>query len=100
MSSQSLDVTEPLLLSSPSIRTADALQAQLTERLDESGTVRIDGSTVDRIDTASLQLLAAFVRDLRADARAVEWVGCSFGLWRAADILGLVAALGLSSAKT
>ena len=100
MSSQSLDVTEPLLLSSPSIRTADALQAQLTERLDESGTVRIDGSTVDRIDTASLQLLAAFVRDLRADARAVEWVGCSFGLWRAADILGLVAALGLGSAKT
>jgi phospholipid transport system transporter-binding protein len=100
VSSQSPDAIEPLLLSSPSIRTAAILQAQLAERLDESGTVRIDGSAVDRIDTASLQLLAAFVRELRADARAVEWVGCSSGLWRAADILGLVAALGLGSEKT
>ena len=50
---------------------------------------------VDRVDTAGLQLLAAFVRDLRAEARTVEWVGCSDALNKAAQALGLHAALCL-----
>jgi len=90
----------PLVLSSPTIRTINSLQAQLAERLDESGTVQIDGSAVDRVDTAGLQLLAAFVRDLQAEARSVEWIGCSTALRRSANALGLGAALGLGSEKT
>ena len=86
-----------LVLTSPTIRTITTLQTELAERLDESGPVQIDGTTVDRIDTAGLQLLAAFVRDLRADARGVEWVGCSEALKKAARSLGLGAALGLST---
>jgi anti-anti-sigma regulatory factor len=85
----------PLRLGSMSLRNVTAFQAELAERLDESGTVQIDAGTVERIDTATLQLLAAFVRDLRADARVVEWVACSAALRRAAHSLGLAGALDL-----
>ncbi len=90
----------PLRLGATTIRTVTAFQAELAERLDESGNVQIDGSGVERIDTATLQLLAAFVRDLRADARSVEWIECSPVLRRAANSLGLDSALGLASDKT
>ena len=86
-----------LVLTSPTIRTITSLQTELAERLDESGTVQIDGTAVDRVDTAGLQLLAAFVRDLRAEMRGVEWVGCSDALKKAAQALGLGAALGLGN---
>lgn len=51
--------------------------------------------TMDRIDTATLQLLAACVRDVRAHGRAVEWVGCSPVLRRAARALGMEDAVEL-----
>ena len=86
----------PLRLGSTTIRNIAVLQAELAERLDESGPVQIDASGAERVDTASLQLLAAFVRDLRAEARAVEWVECSAVLRRAASSLGLQSALSLS----
>ena len=85
-----------LRLASTTIRSVTALQADLAERLDESGTVQIDGGGVERIDTATLQLLAAFVRDLHADARSVEWIKCSAALRRAANSLGLESALSLA----
>lgn len=85
----------PLRLGSTSLRNVNAFQAELAERLDESGTVQIDAGAVERIDTATLQLLAAFVRDLRADARLVEWLACSAVLRRAAQSLGLADALDL-----
>jgi len=84
-----------VVLTSPTIRTINALQTELAERLDESGNVQIDGTAVDRVDTAGLQLLAAFVRDVRAEQRAVEWVGCSDALRKAATALGLETALCL-----
>jgi phospholipid transport system transporter-binding protein len=88
--------SSPLRLGSTTIRNITAFQAELAERLDESGSVQIDGSAVERVDTATLQLLAAFVRDLRAESRAVEWVDCSAALRRAAGSLGLESALSLS----
>jgi anti-anti-sigma regulatory factor len=90
----------PLRLGSTTLRNVTALQDELAERLDESGTVQIDASAVERIDTASLQLLAAFVRDLRADHRLVEWTGCSAVLRRAAHSLGLTGALELAVEQT
>ena len=86
-----------LRLASTTIRSVTALQAELAERLDGSGNVQIDGGGVERIDTATLQLLAAFVRDLHADARSVEWLKCSAVLRRAANSLGLESALSLAS---
>jgi phospholipid transport system transporter-binding protein len=88
-----------LVLTSPTIRTINSLQTELAERLDESGAVQIDCTAVDRVDTAGLQLLAAFVRELRAESRSIEWVGCSDALKKAAQALGLGVALGLGGDK-
>lgn len=90
-----MEQSSAVVLTSPTIRTINSLQTELAERLDESGNVPIDGTAVDRIDTAGLQLLAAFIRDLRAEQRAVEWVGCSDALRKAATALGLEGALSL-----
>jgi anti-anti-sigma regulatory factor len=87
----------PLRLGSTTIRTINTFQTELAERLDESGNVQIDAAGVERIDTATLQLLAAFVRDLHTDGRQVEWVECSEALRRAAGSLGLQNALGLAN---
>ena len=92
-------MSSALVLTSPTIRTITSLQTELAERLDESGPLQIDGTAVDRVDTAGLQLLAAFVRDLRAEARPVEWIGCCDALKKAAQALGLHTALGLGSDK-
>jgi len=99
MTEASLD-NSLLRLGSATLRTVTVLQTELAERLDDSGTVQIDGSAVERIDTATLQLLAAFVRDLRADARGVDWIGCSAVLRRAAHSLGLAAALDLAATES
>ena len=90
-------VPGPLRLESSAIRMAAALQNELAARLDESGTVTIDGGSVERIDTATLQLLAAFVRELNEASRTVVWSACSPALRRASNILGLKNALRLPS---
>jgi anti-anti-sigma regulatory factor len=97
MTTEGSSNSPPLRLGSTTIRTVTAFQAELAERLDESGNVQIDGGGVERIDTATLQLLAAFVRDLRAEARSVEWIECSAVLRRAAGSLGLESALNLAA---
>lgn len=71
------------------VAEADALQAELARRLDEPGGVTVDVSALQRIDTAGLQLLAAFVRDRRTAGRAVEWRGRAAALDTAASLLGL-----------
>jgi ABC-type transporter Mla MlaB component len=90
---------DPLRLDSSTVRVAAALQRELVARLDESGPVHIDGGAVERVDTASLQLLAAFVRDLRAASRPVEWLARSDALERAAQSLGLGRALGFPASE-
>lgn len=71
------------------VAEADGLQAELARRLDEPGGVTVDVSALTRIDTAGLQLLAAFVRDRRTSGRAVEWRGRAAALDTAARLLGL-----------
>lgn len=88
---------EALLLDSAAVRIAAKLKGELLLLLEDEGTPRIDGSAVERIDTATLQVLAAFSRDLLAGSRAVQWCGQSAVLERAANALGLAAALGLTT---
>ena len=80
----------PLTLSAAcTVAEAEALKSQLALRLDESGPVTVDVSAVQRIDTAALQLLAAFVRDRRTAGRGVQWRGRAAALDAAASLLGL-----------
>lgn len=50
----------------------------------------IDAGGVERVDTAGLQLLVAFVRQRAATAQPVEWSAVSPELLRAAQRLGLL----------
>jgi len=77
------------------IASAAALRASLLKRLTDAGNVQIDASAVQRIDTASLQVLAAFARDRRAGGLAVEWLDVPACLTEAASLLDLTDALGL-----
>lgn len=74
-----------------------ALLADLLGALDAPAT-RIDGSAVERVDTAALQLLTLFRREALARGCAVSWCGASTVLCEAAGTLGLVKALDLPAA--
>ncbi len=58
----------------------------------------LDATAVQRVDTAALQLLAAFHRDAQARGETIAWVGVSTPLREAAERLGLTRALALPAA--
>ena len=80
------------------IRDAAALLGQLLLQIEQSSPVYIEASQVERVDTAALQLLVAFLRVRKAEQRAVVWLDCSDAMVRAARALGLAGALSLSVA--
>lgn len=86
---------EPVRLVDCTVRTIPSLHEELVRRLSEPGPVSVDRSGVQRPNTALLQLLVTFVRDLRARSREVQWQGESASFDRAARVLGLGASLGL-----
>ncbi|HXD36255.1 MAG TPA: STAS domain-containing protein [Rhodanobacter sp.] len=53
----------------------------------------LDGSAVERVDTAALQLLVVFQRELDARQRVPTWQSASPVLTEAADLLGLTQTL-------
>ena len=73
------------------------LRTALLKRLTDAGKVQIDASAVQRVDTASLQVLAAFAQDRRADGLPVEWLDVPACLADAATLLDLTSALGLEA---
>ncbi|MEJ1961832.1 MAG: STAS domain-containing protein [Gammaproteobacteria bacterium] len=90
------DDTDLLRLENASIRECVELKRTLVERLDASGPVNIHAGSIERIDAATLQLLAAFVRELGSASRPVKWISRSEVLDCAARSLGLAAALALT----
>ncbi len=91
-------LTRPFALPADcAIASASALRASLLKRVSDVGTVQIDASGVQRIDTASLQVLAAFARDRRAAGLPVEWLGVPASLADGAQLLDLTDALGFGA---
>lgn len=82
------------LASNCNVKGAAELKKSLCELLEES-VVSIDARSLERIDTATLQLLCAFVRDRAAHDRKVEWVGDCRVLQEAARLLGVTELLAL-----
>ena len=76
---------------------AEGLKLRLTSLLRESQPVTLELTDVRRIDTASMQLLAAFVRDRGASNRPVRIESASAAFVEAARLLGLSALLGASA---
>ena len=85
-----------VLTSVEDIARVHELKARVLEALDSPfDVVTIDAGGVERTDTAALQVLAAFVRDLRTKGRRVEWSGAGEGFLRAARLTGLCGVLGV-----
>ena len=80
------------------IASASGLRTTLLKRVSDAGNVQLDASAIQRVDTAGLQMLAAFVRDRRADGLPLEWLGVPACLTEAATLLDLTNALGLAQA--
>lgn len=69
--------------------------ARMREMFDTGDPVTVDGSQVERADTASLQLMAALCLSLRAKGVACNWKDPSPVLLDSMDRLGLSGLLGL-----
>lgn len=76
---------------------ASTLKESLAALLDEPQPITLDITALQRIDTAGLQVLTAFIRERAGHGRTVEWRGTAPALTSAAQLLGLTSLLGLSS---
>lgn len=83
---------------SPALGIADvaALREQLASTVHDSGEVIIDASDVERLDTAVLQLLSAFMAERRSQDAKLAWHAPSEAFCTGAGLLGLESHLGLS----
>ena len=77
------------------IEASETLKAALAPHLDDVGEVVLAAAEAGRVHSASLQLLAAFVRTRRQAGRATRIAPCADAVRDAAVSLGLAAELGL-----
>ena len=81
------------------VADASSLKSGLARLLEESDSVTLDIGAVQRIDTAGLQVIAAFIRERESHGRQVQWRGHAPALEAAAKLLGLGALLKLPAAE-
>jgi ABC-type transporter Mla MlaB component len=74
---------------------ATSLKESLAALMNEPQPVTLDVGSLQRIDTAALQVITAFLRERSASGRAVEWNGSAPTLTTAAHLLGLTSLLNL-----
>lgn len=79
------------------ISCARELHQELSKALGKALPVMIDAGRVERVDTAALQLFAAFWLQARLRKLPVQWSSPSEVLCRSARLLGLDQSLGLSN---
>jgi anti-anti-sigma regulatory factor len=87
------------LTASCTVRDSVALKSALLDLLMDQRPVTIDVRAVERIDTAALQVLCAFVRDRKAAGGQVFWVGCTESFCEALRLLGLQQVLDVPDAQ-
>jgi len=83
-----------------SIETCADLKQRLADHLQHPAPLQLDGSAIERVHAASLQLLCALFRTREHAGLETHWVGASPILREAARLLGLSAILGLAPAQT
>jgi ABC-type transporter Mla MlaB component len=89
-----------VLASNCNVKDAGGLKQSLCHYVDDGAPVALDVGKVERVDTSTIQLLCAFVRDRAAQQRKVEWVGDSRVIRDAARLLGVEALLCLPGASS
>jgi ABC-type transporter Mla MlaB component len=88
------------LASHCSVKDAAALKDSLCRFVGATGPVTLDVRSLERIDTATVQLLCAFVRARSERNQKVEWLGDSTALAEAARLLGVRSLLVLPTDST
>ena len=63
--------------------------ARCLEALGTRKNLRLNASQLDRVDTAALQVLSAFIQDANTQEQTVEWENPSESLCQSAALLGL-----------
>ena len=79
------------------IEAAGDLKQQLAAHLADAGDLSLDAAAVQRVHTASLQVLCSFVRDRRQAGHRTAFSDSSAAFRDAARLLGLDAQLGLTA---
>jgi len=82
------------------VKDAVALKNSLCAVVEAPDSVVLDATAVERVETATMQLLCAFVRERAAHSRGVVWHGVPAALSDAARLLGLQSLLGLPSSES
>jgi ABC-type transporter Mla MlaB component len=88
-----------VLASNCSVKDAAELKQSLCLHLEQASPVTLDVGSVERVDTSTVQVLCAFVRDRSAQQRKVEWLGDSSVVREAARLLGVEPLLCLPQAE-
>jgi ABC-type transporter Mla MlaB component len=102
-SSEPVEATnvEPVIVlaANCSVKDAAALKSSLCAVANQTTSVTLDASAVERVDTATMQLLCAFVRDRSARNQSIVWRGQSQALHDAVRLLGVAALIGFDAVK-
>lgn len=81
------------------IRTIKEVYVAWKDKLDTSGSVRLNLGQVKQADTAGLQLLLALHLECQRTKKVLEWVEPSAELIQIAELLGLQTILGFKNGK-
>jgi ABC-type transporter Mla MlaB component len=82
------------LASHCTVKDAAALKAQLCKLANDTADITLDIGAIERIDTATMQVLCAFARDRAARDQKVIWKGDSTSWREAVRLLGVAHLLG------
>lgn len=91
------DTTHVVLEAALGIRDARLLHEKLGAMLTATTAIVVDGSRVERLDAAAMQVLAGFTRAARERGLALTWQSPSPVLQQAARVLGLELILEMAS---
>lgn len=89
--------TPPVFPAECTIAQANEMKAGLARLLAAPGCVTLDLSPIRRVDTAAMQVLAAFIRERRAAGNAVECRGATEPFLDTANVLGLADLFGAAT---
>lgn len=79
---------------------AQTLRASFLAALAADADIHLDAGATETVDTAALQVIVAFVTELRLQGRRARWQTVSTPLRLAAQQLGLLQILGLEPGVT
>ena len=71
------------------VSQARALHDLLDQTLTQPMPMVLDASQIEQVDTAAMQVLASFCRQLRTQGATIRWAAVSLPLRQAGQLLGL-----------